>query len=336
MSETQIDAEVLKTIFNHSNDAICIVNLEQDSIVECNPAAEELFGYSRQELLSLSASDLHPQNFDAFLTFADSVVEEGSGWTDELTCYKKDGKQIPSEISATVHEINGETCLISIIRDISDRHQRERALQRENERLELLTQMISHDLRNPLNVVLGHLEMEQQKNDSDHLTSMKSALDRAFDILDETLVFAKQGGEIEQVESIRLDAIIKNCWENVKTKDAELSIESDCEIVADPDRLKHLLENLIRNAVEHTNGDVTISVGSIQDGFYIADSGSGIPESDGEQIFDMGYTTADDGTGYGLTIVEEIVEAHEWSLEVSEADNGGARFEITDVEEQNY
>ena len=76
--ETRIDADVLETIFNYSNDAICIVNLEQDSIVECNPAAEELFGYSRQELLSLSASDLHPQNFDAFRTFSDSVLEEGT------------------------------------------------------------------------------------------------------------------------------------------------------------------------------------------------------------------------------------------------------------------
>jgi signal transduction histidine kinase len=89
-----------------------------------------------------------------------------------------------------------------------------------------------------------------------------------------------------------------------------------------------LFENLFRNAVEHGGSDVTITVGALPDGFYVEDDGDGFPEGAASEVFDAGFTTAADGTGFGLAIVSEIVEAHDWSIEATEGTDGGARFEI--------
>ena len=72
---------------------------------------------------------------------------------------------------------------------------------------------------------------------------------------------------------------------------------------------------------------MTVTIGSLDDGFFVADDGPGVPESDRQQVFELGYTTDEDGTGYGLAIVSEIVDAHGWSIEIGDSDDG-ARFEI--------
>lgn len=82
---------------------------------------------------------------------------------------------------------------------------------------------------------------------------------------------------------------------------------------------------------EYFTSDVKITVGPLPGGFYIEDNGSGIPPKQRSRVFDKGYTNASSGTGIGLSIVRQIVEAHGWSIRVTEGNDGGARFEITDV-----
>jgi signal transduction histidine kinase len=93
-----------------------------------------------------------------------------------------------------------------------------------------------------------------------------------------------------------------------------------------------LFENLFRNAVNHGGGEVTVTVGELADGFYVADGGAGIPDEERDDIFEAGYSTAGDGTGFGLEIVKEIVEAHSWEIRVTDSETGGTRFEINGVE----
>jgi PAS domain S-box-containing protein len=114
-----------QTIFEHANDAIFIVDIDNDSIVDCNPAAAELVEYSREELLSMPASDLHPHNISEFMDFADTVFEQGHGWTDDVTCYCKTGDIIPAHMSASVIELDGRPHLVNHIRDITDREERD-------------------------------------------------------------------------------------------------------------------------------------------------------------------------------------------------------------------
>jgi signal transduction histidine kinase len=119
----------------------------------------------------------------------------------------------------------------------------------------------------------------------------------------------------------------------VDHKNAVLVVDDDLTFAVDPDRLQQLFENLFRNAIEHGGDDVTIRVGAIENnGFYVEDDGPGIPEEKREDVFDSGFTTNRDGTGFGLAIVKEIVEAHGWTVSVADSDEGGARFEVTDIE----
>jgi len=120
---------------------------------------------------------------------------------------------------------------------------------------------------------------------------------------------------------------------SVDTGRATLEIDTSRGVEADQSRLRQLLENLCHNAVEHGGEDVTVSVGTVDDGFYVADTGPGIPESDRKKVFESGYSTGEDGTGFGLRIVEEVVDAHGWDIRVTDSDQGGARFEITGVAE---
>jgi signal transduction histidine kinase len=198
--------------------------------------------------------------------------------------------------------------------------------------LEQFASVISHDLRNPLNVVQGHIEFAQTEHESEHLSAATSALERALAILDDVLTLAREGEELGETEPADLAVVTNTCWETVETKEATVSIETEQTIYADRSRLQQVIENLLKNAVEHGDDNVTVSVGDLENGFYVADDGPGIPDEDRERIFEAGYSRDSEGTGYGLQIVKKIATAHGWNVRVTESDAGGARFEVTGVE----
>ncbi|WP_299335638.1 sensor histidine kinase [Haloplanus sp.] len=219
---------------------------------------------------------------------------------------------------------------------------RERQLTDRNDRLERFAGMVSHDLRNPLNVAQGHVDVARDTTGNERLDTVKAALDRMNTLIDDMLTLARQGRPIDKTEPVSLSAVAHRCWRVVDTGDASLNVNASLDVDADADRLQQLFENLYRNSVEHgstggrsdpdddTGRDVTIRVGALAngDGFYVADDGPGIPDDDRERIFESGYSTARNGTGFGLAIVREIVDAHDWTITVSESRAGSARFEI--------
>ena len=100
----------------------------------------------------------------------------------------------------------------------------------------------------------------------------------------------------------------------------EIAAESQQTVQGDRDLLLNVFENLFRNAVDHNEPPLTVRVGTLdgdQSGFYIADNGDGIPEDERETIFEHGYTTSRDGSGFVLYIVNELVSAHGWSIRVT-------------------
>jgi len=224
------------------------------------------------------------------------------------------------------------TAGIYITQDITEQRERERELQRQNERLERFTRVVSHDLRNPLNVVEGRLELASAECDSEELAKAETALDRCQTLVDDLLTLAREGQSVAETEALSLETTAERCWATVETADATLHADVDRTIVADRSRVQQLLENLVRNAIDHAGPDVTVEVGGLDDGFYVADDGPGIPADDREQVFQSAYSTVRDNTGFGLAIVGEIVDAHGWDIELTSSDSGGARFEITGVE----
>ena len=168
----------------------------------------------------------------------------------------------------------------------------------------------------------------------ERLRKVMDAHDRMETLIENLLTLARSGREINKPRWVQFDSLCRQCWQNVSTADARVAIEFDGEVRADPSRLQQLVENLVRNAIEHGGDDVTVTIGETDDGdgFYIADDGTGIPETMRAQVFRNGFSTIADGTGFGLAIVKEIADAHGWTIEVTESQSGGARFEITGVE----
>lgn len=222
------------------------------------------------------------------------------------------------------------TC--GVASDITEQKRREQALQQERDRLDEFASIVSHDLRNPLNVAAGQLELAREECESEHLDRVARAHDRMHALIEDLLTLAREGARVSETEVVDLRSLIEKCWENVTTYDATTRIEIDRRFRADRSRLTQLLENLIRNAIQHGGQDVTITVGELADGFYLEDDGPGIPEEDRDDIFHPGFTTSAEGTGFGLSIVRQIADAHGWHLSVTEGSGGGSRFDVTGVE----
>jgi PAS domain S-box-containing protein len=201
-------------------------------------------------------------------------------------------------------------------------------LERKNEQLEQFTTVVSHDLQNPLNAVQLSLKAAEQTGDHEHFARASQAADRMERLLEELLTLAHEGNKIDEREQLSLETVTQMAWQTVETGGCELTVETDVTLQADRTRLAELVENLVRNAVKHGEETTEITVGRCDGGFYVADDGVGIPEEECDTVFEPGYSTAEDGTGFGLTIVQEIAEAHGWEMDITTSDEGGARFEI--------
>lgn len=143
----QRSAELFTKVFEYSNDAILLIDPDRDKILDGNPRACAMLGYSREELLSIPVSAVHPGEMPKLLAFAQSIFEQGYGWTNELTCVTKTGQNLPAEISGSVIKVARGNCLIALVRDISDRKRAEEALRQYSANLEHLVEQRTAELR---------------------------------------------------------------------------------------------------------------------------------------------------------------------------------------------
>jgi signal transduction histidine kinase len=228
--------------------------------------------------------------------------------------------------------------IVGVARDITERKERERELRRERDRLDEFAGVVSHDIQNPVTVARGRVELARNECDCEHLATIESALDRISRITDDVLWLAREGRDIGTVDAVVLGETIDAAWDIVGDCPAHAELHYADETTpristeADAERLQQLFENLFSNAITHGGPDVTITVGTLDDGFYIEDDGPGIPEADRDEVFAVGYSTSEDGTGFGLSIVERVSDAHGWEIDITDGSKGGARFEITGVE----
>ena len=213
---------------------------------------------------------------------------------------------------------------------------RERELAEQNARLDEFASVVSHDLRNPLSVASGYVELARETDDDEALDRATDALGRMETLIEDVLAVARQGESVDERERVDLGTLARGAWATAETDDATLYVAATVELSVDASRMRQLLENLFRNSVEHGTTDqnhpVTVVVGPLEDGFYVEDDGVGIPPDERETVFDFGHTTSETGTGFGLAIVEEIAEAHGGCVTVTDGRAGGARFEVRGVD----
>jgi len=317
-------------------------NMQTDA-VEYNDQWAEMLGHTIDEIephVDAWKRRVHPEDRDAVETALEThIAGETEYYDTEHRMQTADGdwKWIRDIGKVVERTPDGDPArAVGIHVDVTERKEREQELQRQNARLDQFASVVSHDLRNPLNVAQSRLQLVTEECNSDHFDAMERALDRMERIIEDVLWLSREGRDIGSVETISLGDAVAAAWSIVADDidDVELAVDETNglgTIEADEDRLRQLLENVLRNAVEHGGSSVTVTVGKLADGFYVADDGPGIPPDDREKIFEAGYSTSDRGTGFGLSIVAQIAEAHGWAVSVTESDSGGARFEVSGV-----
>jgi PAS domain S-box-containing protein len=227
------------------------------------------------------------------------------------------GELFAAHLSTALAQVNTEQAL----------REREAQLEEKNERLEQFASTVSHDLRNPLSVAAGNLELYHEDGNESRLETIETALTRIQELITDLTALARHGIPEKNQDSVAAHEVARNAWTLIDTRSATLSTEP-CMVTGDESQLSTLFENLFRNAAGHGGPDVIVRVGPLDDGFYVEDTGDGIPPDDRDRVFDHGYTTGYNGSGIGLTIVSRIAQSHDWNITLTESTEGGARFEF--------
>jgi PAS domain S-box-containing protein len=337
-----------RSMVDAMQDAACIYD-EDGRFVVVNDYLADFYGTTKEELEGTKSrliEQLRTETEDEPDPFERLVAGEIESYRGEVEGdYPGHGHAIV-DYRLTRLTVDGEfEGVVAVGREMTERRLRERELRRTNERLDEFASVVSHDLRNPLSVAEGRLQLARAECDSDHLDHVARAHDRMDALIEDLLALAREDDSTVETAPVALADVADASWRNVRTEDAVLDTETTAVVHADRRRLQQLFENLFRNSVEHgSTGNrtesgadeergpgVRVTVGDLADGFYVEDDGPGIDPEDSERVFETGYSTSETGTGFGLAIVESVAQSHGWDVTVVEGADGGARFEFTGV-----
>jgi PAS domain S-box-containing protein len=327
--------EALSLALDAADAAVWEMDLETEEL-HWDERAQRLWGYEPGEFAGTFeefAGPVHPEDWERLETAYCTAIENCSSYAVEVRVVP-DGEPLRWVRAAGQVMTDGDgepRRLVGLSTDVTERREREEQLQRQNERLNEFVSVVSHDLRNPLNVAQARAAILQQQDDrsTEHLGPITTALERMEGIIENTLTLARQGKTISEMNTVSLTDLVERCWAGVETADATLEVKDVGTVQGDHDRLRHVFENLFSNAVTHGGDDVTVRVGRAGDDcLYVEDDGPGIPAWEREEVFQPGQTSVAEGTGFGLTIVRRIADAHGWEVTVTDGRDGGARFEF--------
>ncbi len=336
------------------------------------------------EFAGVDETDVRGEKFweTPWFTHSEEVREELRAGLERAA----DGEYVRSEFSH--RSPDGETVIIDAMlepvrdedgevvaimpsgNDITERKRHEERLEQQNERLESFASILAHELRNPVTIGQIYSQRLPAETDGEAVDYVTEAFDRIEDIIDVMLMLTRGRDAVGDSSPVELATVAREAWDEIDAPDAALDVELDRTIRAEKTYTRHLLRNLLENAVEHGGPDVTVTVGGLPDasassenrspsdrssgrgsreggasggsedeqvgssgGFYVADDGVGIPAEDRDAIFDQGYTTAADsgGSGLGLAFVRKFADVYGWDLAVTESEGGGARFEFRNI-----
>ncbi len=325
-----------QSLIENISDVIIVVD-GTGEIVYMSPSVNTVLGYSSAELVGESMFDLiHEADRSRALAEFDVLRSKVSNHGRiEYRARHQDGSWVVLEgvaVDLLDNPIVGG--VVINLRDVTERNERERELERSNQRLDEFAGVISHDLQGPLGLARNTTRMARKSKNWDDIEAVEEQMNRMESMIQRFLMMAQVGTTITETEPIKLRAVATDSWDVVRTDGCRLVFEVDDDWTVDGDcgQLRHAFENLFRNAVVHNDAPVTIEVGTLAggdiDGFFVEDNGVGIDASIREYVFERGQTTRDEGTGFGLAIVRDVIEAHGWHIELCEGRDGGARFEV--------
>ncbi|WP_434521075.1 PAS domain-containing protein [Halorubrum sp. AS12] len=377
--------ERYRAFLEYGSDLVTVVD-DDGLVVYESPSVEEVLGYEQGSTVGRSPLGyVHPDDRERVTErFYRALNEPDASPTLEYRYRTADGDWVWLESRTRSLPADSPVGKLLInARDVSERKERERRLTDRNERLDRFASIVSHDLRNPLSVIRGSIEMARLRGETEPLERGERAVDRIDQLVSELLTLARQGTGMDEPTEFALASVARDAWETAAEgdDDAELVVARDAQVCGDRGRVRQALENLFRNATEHAKPDgsaaelpnggpeaiaesetdptgggepdpteggepdpteggepdpteggepdptegsepdptddpLTVLVTATDRGFLVADDGTGVDPGDRESVFDSGFTTRADGTGYGLDIVREVVESHGWSVEL--------------------
>ncbi|MFK7870997.1 MAG: ATP-binding protein [Roseobacter sp.] len=354
----------LDAILSTSLDAVVAVN-QDGKIIGFSGAAEEIFGYSRDEALGQQMEDLivpdhlksaHQAGMERYrTTHTKHVIGKGRV---QLQALRKNGDVFPVELSIATAESDEGEIFVSFLRDISRRiaaekeliQARDDAVAGEKAKADLIAVM-SHEMRTPLNGMLGTLELldteAQAPKDRKYLDIIRESGKLLLHHVDNVLQISRaEAGKIDLEEtSFSVPALIRELVESQRSVAEHrgnalsklVDMQGDDYATGDPTRIRQVLLNLIGNAIKFTrNGSISVEAKRMADGatveFRVTDTGIGIPADAREKIFedfvtlDPSFSRAVGGTGLGLAIVRRLVHAMRGEVGLESSSGYGSSF----------
>ena len=273
----------------------------------------------------------HPEDRASIEDAVQEAMETGETYTRRLRILRPDGEQrhVLTRGEVIYSEDGTPQRLRGTFQDVTALERTKRELHRQYERLDMFIRIVAHDIRNPLNVAMAYADFAQETNDLSHFARVGTAHRRIVQLIDDLMVLARSKLRKDDIKPTSIPEVARAAWDNVVVADRGLDIDPALGTIdGNAGLLAELFENLFRNALEHGGPEACVRVGPIADGFYVEDDGPGIPPDEQDSIFDHGYTTNENGTGMGLSIVSEIAAVHGWAVRAADAPSGGARFEF--------
>jgi PAS domain S-box-containing protein len=354
----RIHQERFEIFFNCASDAIFVHPLQEvgfASFLEVNDIACQLYGYSKEEFLLLSALDITIQSVakaQAATASRKKLLDEGQ-MIFEAVHVKKSGAMFPVEINSNIVVQNGQSMILSVVRDITDRKRMEEELIK-NQKLESLGVLaggIAHDFNNILTGIIGNISLAKFRSPagseiSERLTDAENAAVRAQDLTQQLLTFARGGAPIRK--TVKLSEILResvNLSLHGSTCKCAFSISDDLWATdIDAGQINQVVGNLVINAEQAMpkGGIIRVAVKNIETDknhinsidagkwvmFSISDNGLGIEKDILTKIFDPYFSTKSMGSGLGLSICHSIVKQHGGHIRVESEPRVGSTFSV--------
>jgi len=231
--------------------------VDADGTIErVNRQAADLLGVEPSSLVGASVlgDDWQPQSLDGGNgRLFEQAVETGEPVVDRRVVLPTDGGEVTVSASAApLRDADGELVgVIATVVDAADRVEHERRLTESNRQLESFASVLSHDIRSPLAVAAGFLDLARETGDPTHFEKVERGHQRIEELVDTLLVLARSGELTGVMESVSVAAVAEAAWETVEHNGTRLVVTDAGELPADRVRLRQLFENLFRNAVEH-------------------------------------------------------------------------------------
>jgi len=351
LNATLPSESILWDILESVTDAVVTID-EEHKVLVCNKAAEEMFGYKREELIGQDVSPVIPNphqsiHRDYVERYLNTGIPRVIGKARECYGLRKDGTSFPVEISYSVSKTGGHLYFTAVIRDITQRKEMEKEV-RFFERLADVGKAVAyvaHEIRKPLMLIGGFARqvlqcdaLKADEKDRQKLDIVVEEVRRLEKLLNGVRLLTRPSSSSEK-RSLALNQLLNETFDLVEPvlKDRSIKLQIDLAegplmIQGDSDQLKQVFLNILYNAIEAIadKGEIRIDsrVSRREAEITIADNGPGISWEVQEKIFDPFFTTKGDGTGLGLAISKNIIRDHGGSLDFHSSPGKGTSFYI--------